>query len=93
MEDQDKITRKKLDHLRKRAEKLLKNHDAVGQATEIEQENLKKTLENPLKLIHELETFQIELELQNEELLRSQQELMDSRANYQPHLCRYDINQ
>lgn len=83
MKDQDKTTRGKFDHLRKRAEKLLKNpgvllksYDAVCPATE----NKENDLENPLKLIHELQTFQIELELQNEELLLSQQELMDSRA-------------
>jgi len=38
--------------------------------------------DDPLKLIHELQTLQIELELQNEELHRSQQELMQSQINY-----------
>jgi two-component system cell cycle sensor histidine kinase/response regulator CckA len=38
--------------------------------------------DDPLKLIHELQTFQIELELQNEELHRSQQELMASNIRY-----------
>lgn len=38
--------------------------------------------DDPLKLIHELQTFQVELELQNEELLHSQQELMQIQINY-----------
>ncbi len=32
---------------------------------------------DPLKLIHELQAFQIELELQNDELQRSNQNLME----------------
>jgi PAS domain S-box-containing protein len=82
MEDQDKITQKKFDHLRSRAEEVFKSCGADRSATGIEQKNLGIGLENPLELIHELQTFQIELELQNEELLRSQQELMESRASY-----------
>nr|WP_321397424.1 ATP-binding protein [uncultured Desulfobacter sp.] len=39
-------------------------------------------VDDPLKLIHELQTFQIELELQNEELQRSQQELMETQIKY-----------
>ncbi|MDH4182860.1 MAG: PAS domain-containing sensor histidine kinase [Nitrospinota bacterium] len=35
-----------------------------------------------LRLIHELNVRQIELEMQNEELLRTQKELEDSKANY-----------
>jgi len=36
-----------------------------------------------LKIIHELQTYQIELELQNEDLRLSQQELMKSRMSYE----------
>ena len=90
MEDRDKIIRKKLDLLRKRAEKLLKSRNAVRGTTGIEGadlenglgNDLEKCFKNPLELIHELQTFQIELELQNEELLQSQQELIASRASY-----------
>ncbi len=39
-------------------------------------------VDDPLKLIHELQTFQIELELQNEELQRSQQELVETQIKY-----------
>jgi PAS domain S-box-containing protein len=38
--------------------------------------------DDPIKLIHELQAAQIELELQNEELLHSQQELSQSRISY-----------
>ncbi len=37
---------------------------------------------DPMELIHELQTFQVELELQNEDLLRSQQELMEFKTRY-----------
>ncbi len=37
---------------------------------------------DPLKLIHELQTYQIELELQNDELHRSQHDLMESKIEY-----------
>ena len=42
----------------------------------------KELEKDPLKLIHELQTYQIELELQNEDLRRSQQELAESQASY-----------
>jgi two-component system, cell cycle sensor histidine kinase and response regulator CckA len=35
-----------------------------------------------MELIHELQTFQVELELQNDELYRSQQELMEFKTRY-----------
>jgi PAS domain S-box-containing protein len=38
--------------------------------------------DDPLELIRELQTFQVELELQNEELHRSQQELMEFKMRY-----------
>lgn len=37
---------------------------------------------DPLKRIHELQAFQIELEIQNEELWLSQQVLIDSEKRY-----------
>ena len=39
-------------------------------------------VDDPLELIHELQTFQVELELQNEDLHRSQQELMEFKMRY-----------
>ncbi len=39
-------------------------------------------VEDPLRLIHELQTFQVELELQNDELRRAQQELMEFKIHY-----------
>lgn len=71
--NQNKTVHEKFNQLRKQAEDLIKNKTLI-----------KETLgfEDPLKLIHELQTFQIELELQNEELHRSQQDLMESQVNY-----------
>jgi PAS domain S-box-containing protein len=70
---QNEISKDKFLELRRQAEKLLALKGNVpGLAYD----------DDPLKLIHELQTFQIELELQNEELLRSQQELMESKTRY-----------
>ena len=52
--------------LRERAEQLLQTHDVAGQALSPEENQA---------VIHELQVHQIELELQNEELQRSQLEL------------------
>jgi PAS domain S-box-containing protein len=59
--------------LRKQAEALMTKTDFTAAPP---------ALDDPLRLIHELQTFQIELELQNEELCRSQQELMESNMRY-----------
>ncbi|MDM8538172.1 response regulator [Desulfobacterales bacterium HSG17] len=59
--------------LRKQAEKLLA---LKGNIPDLNYS------EDPLKLIHELQTYQVELELQNETLLRSQQELMQIQISY-----------
>ncbi len=63
----------KFDKLRIQAEKLLALKENVPDLAYDD---------DPLKLIHELQTFQMELELQNEELHRSQQELMQSQTDY-----------
>ena len=66
------VKNKKAD-LRKRAEKALKSK------TEVTKEILGT---NAPELIHELEVHQIELEMQNEELRRTQLELNESRNKY-----------
>jgi PAS domain S-box-containing protein len=68
-----KPPRKKFHELRKQAETLL----AAKEKTQG-----KDFDGDPLKLIHELQTFQIEVELQNEELRLSQKELMESQNSY-----------
>ncbi|MDX2444307.1 MAG: response regulator [Bacteroidales bacterium] len=70
---QNEISKDKFLELRRQAEKLLA---LKGNVPGLNYDD------DPLKLIHELQTFQIELELQNEELLRSQQELMESKIQY-----------
>lgn len=59
--------------LRKRAEAFLDKNQTTLKGTSI-----KDTKE----LVHELHVHQIELEIQNEELKRSQYELAESRDNY-----------
>ncbi len=63
---------KNFNELRERAQKFL---DTEFQHFEMTQENVQK-------LIHELHTYQIELELQNEDLRTSQEELEKSRLRY-----------
>lgn len=69
----EKITQEKFNQLRRQAEELMIKSD-LSKASLVSK--------NPLKLIHELQTFQIELALQNEELKHSQQELMESEIRY-----------
>ncbi|MBU2455725.1 MAG: response regulator, partial [Proteobacteria bacterium] len=70
----DRISsREKFYQLRKQAETLMINTDFTDEP---------QVMDGPLKLIHELQTFQSELELQNGELHRSQQELMKSNIRY-----------
>lgn len=58
--------------LRRRAEKILKD---CGNKKILDTENISQ-------LIHELTIHQIELEIQNEDLIKSQNELEESRAKY-----------
>ena len=69
-----KVPRSKhTDGLRKQAEKRSrKPADSIGETSEIEVK----------KLVHELEVHQIELEMQNEVLQRSQMETADERRKY-----------
>ena len=62
--------------LREKAEKLLSEapeKPALMSGTELQ------------KLVHELSVHQIELEMQNEELRRSQEQLEESRGEYADH--------
>ena len=70
---QKKSAVEKFDPLRRRAERLMANPDFIKSPVEFEEQ---------LQLIHELQTFQIELDLQNVELHRSQQELMEFKIQY-----------
>src|SRR5512137_1198992 len=59
--------------LRKLAEEALAEKPGKARATKVE---------NLERLIHELRVHQIELEMQNDELRRTQEELETSRARY-----------
>ncbi|MFO7749288.1 MAG: PAS domain-containing protein [Desulfobacteraceae bacterium] len=63
----------KFNELRRQAEALMMKKGYVSPST---------VVHDPLELIHELQTYQVELELQNEELQRSQQELMEFKVRY-----------
>ncbi|MCF8092578.1 MAG: PAS domain S-box protein [Desulfotignum sp.] len=70
---QNKTTEEKFDALRRQAEALMSNPDFSKRLV---------AFEDPLQLIHELQTFQVELELQNDELRLAQQELTEFKINY-----------
>ena len=70
---QNKTAEDKFNELRRQAEALMSNPDFLKPWV---------GAEDPLRLIHEPQTFQIELELQNDELSRSQQELMEFKIHY-----------
>jgi len=63
--------------LRQKAEELFR--DKIAQTTEASE---LLSLEETRLMLHELQVHQYELELQNEELLRTQQELEESRSRY-----------
>ncbi|MFA5904460.1 MAG: PAS domain S-box protein [Desulfobacula sp.] len=69
----NKTAQEKFNELRRQAEDLMLKPEFSRTTMDVE---------DPLKLIHELQTFQIELELQNDELLRSQEELTEFKINY-----------
>src|SRR5574341_1492807 len=62
-----------LPDLRYRAEQRLKRVDGKGEAL---------TLEESQRLVHELQVHQIELEMQNEELRRTKEELEAALSKY-----------
>ncbi len=62
----------KFTNLRKQAEEMLQQPD----------ERPELSLEQAQHLLHELQVYQIELEMQNEELRRTQQQLSESRDRY-----------
>ena len=70
----NKITQDKFNQLRRQAEEFIKAVGIGGEEFDI--------IKNPLKLIHELQTFQVELEMQNEELMRSQEQLVEAQECY-----------
>ncbi len=69
----NKTAEEKFNALRRQAEELMAKPDFSRRLVAVE---------DPLRLIHELQTFQVELELQNDELRRAQQELMEFKIHY-----------
>ena len=75
MKDQDKDSKDKLTELRRRSEVAAEKSLGVSDASALSPEDIQR-------LAHELQVHQIELEMQNEELRRTQQELEASRDKY-----------
>ncbi|MEO2047981.1 MAG: histidine kinase dimerization/phospho-acceptor domain-containing protein [Pirellulales bacterium] len=69
----DQFKLPKSDQLRKRAEASLQH---------LSQPTMDKTVEESNRLVYELHTHQIELEMQNEELRHAQEELVKSRDDF-----------
>lgn len=66
------LNHSKFEELRHRAEELLSSRDTSSSTSDFDM----------IKIIHELEVHQIELQLQNEELLQARRELEESRRAY-----------
>ena len=69
----NRAAQEKFNQLRRQAEGLMQGKKLIPPAV---------GAEDPMKLIHELQTYQIELELQNEELHAAHEALETSRARY-----------
>lgn len=69
----NKNAQQKFNQLRRQAEELVRVKNSFSPAVD---------MDDPMKLIHELQTYHMELELQNDELKRSQQELMKAQDKY-----------
>ncbi|VVB88747.1 Chemotaxis protein CheY [uncultured archaeon] len=86
MKDEDKAKEQLIKELRLRIAKLEKSEIQRKQAEELLQgktENLQESFaEDTQNLVHELKMHQIELEMQNEELHRTQKKLEDSCKRY-----------
>ena len=67
------MEKQKLDELRRRAKEQLDSEHV---------DSPENTGDDVRKLLHELRTYQIELELQNDELRRVQEELVETRDQY-----------
>lgn len=70
---QNKNAQEKFNQLRRQAEEFIRGNEFVPPTV---------GSEDPMKLIHELATYQIELEMQNEELRTAQEELEAERSRY-----------
>ncbi len=73
MEPSDKYS-----ELRRKAEEMLKLKERQSDITELSEESADKVLH----MIHQFHVYQAELEIQNEELRKSQHELELSREKY-----------
>lgn len=71
----------KFSKLRQSAEEYLQKHEKCFQKSK-NQINLPRLTADPMQLLHELQVYQIEVELQNQELQESRTQLEDALAHY-----------